>query len=253
MMSRIYILGTASAVPREGHENTHFLIEQGEHKILVDCSSNPILHLSRAGIELDGITDIVMTHFHPDHVSGLPLLLMDMWLLKRKKPLNIYGLAHATERLQAVMELFDWKHWPGFFPVFFHSIPEQVMTLAINAPDFKLYTSPVKHFIPTIGLRMEFPLLEKTVAYSCDTEPCSQVVELAKEVDLLIHEAAGHGTGHTSPEEAAAIARQANARELWLIHYDITQIDLDQAIQRATDIFPGKVTLATDFKSLEFA
>ena len=84
-MSRIYILGTSSAIPREGYENTHFLIEHGERKILVDCGSNPVLHLSRAGVALDEITDIVMTHFHPDHVSGLPLLLMDMWLLKRRK------------------------------------------------------------------------------------------------------------------------------------------------------------------------
>jgi len=251
-MSRIYILGTSSAIPREGYENTHFLIEHGERKILVDCGSNPVLHLSRAGVALDDITDIVMTHFHPDHVSGLPLLLMDMWLLKRRKPLNIYGLGHANERLQIVMDLFDWKHWPGFFPLFFHSLPEQEMTLAIQSPDFKLFTSPVKHFIPTIGLRMEFPLVEKTVAYSCDTEPCAQVVELARGVDVLIHEAAGYGTGHSSPEQAAVIARQAKARELWLIHYDITKIDPDQVIRQTTEIFSGKVTLATDFMSLEF-
>ena len=126
------------------------------------------------------------------------------------------------------------------------------MTLAIHSPDFKLFTSPVKHFIPTIGMRMEFPLVEKSVAYSCDTEPCAQVVELAKGVDVLIHEAAGHGTGHSSPEQAAAIARQAKARELWLIHYDITKIDPDQVIRQTTEIFPGKVILATDFMSIEF-
>jgi len=250
-MAKIYVLGTANAIPKEGHENTHFLIQLGERNIMVDCSGNPIVHLAKAGVDLDQITDIVVTHFHPDHVTGLPLMLMGMWLQKRTRPLNIYGLEHTTERVKTMMELFDWKHWPGFFPVFFHSLPEQDMTLAINSPDFRLFTSPVKHFIPTIGLRMEFLLIEKSAAYSCDTEPCPQVVELARGVDVLIHEAAGLGTGHSSAEQAAAIARQAQARRLYLIHYDSTKIDPDQVLQEVKNIYSGKVALATDFMKIE--
>lgn len=250
-MGRIYILGTANSIPREGHENTHFLIEQGQRSILVDCAANPILHLLRASVSLDQITDLVLTHFHPDHVSGIPLLLMDMWLLKRKKPINIYGLSDTLERMKTVMELFDWKHWPGFFPVFFHALPEQEMTLAVDTPDLKLYTSPVKHLIPTIGLRIEFPLMEKSVAYSCDTEPCQAVVDLAKGADVLIHEATGIGIGHSSASQAAAIARQAGVRRLFLIHYDITKITPEAMIAEAGEVFPGKVALATDFLSID--
>jgi len=250
-MGTLLILGTANAIPREGHETTHFLIELGERNILVDCSGNPILHLAKAGVELDSITDIVVTHFHPDHVSGIPLLLMDMWLQHRTRPMNVYGLETVIERLKVMMDLFDWKHWPGFFPVFFHSLPEEDMTLAIQTPDFKLYTSPVKHFIPTIGLRMEFPQIEKTAAYSCDTEPCPAVVELGRGADVLIHEAAGHGSGHSSVEQAAAIARQAEARRLFLIHYDITKMDAEEMLSRAKQIFPGKTALATDFLRIE--
>lgn len=250
-MVTIFILGSANAIPREGNETTHFLIELGERNILVDCSGNPVVHLARAGVELDQITDIVITHFHPDHVAGLPLLLMDMWLLRRNIPLQIYGLEHSIERIKTMMDLFDWKHWPGFFPVFFHSLPEQDMTLAISAPEFRLFTSPVKHFIPTIGLRMEFPLIEKSAAYSCDTEPCSQVVELAKGVDVLLHEAAGYGTGHSSAEQAAAVAREAEARSLYLIHYDATKIDTKTVLEKVGVIYPGKARMATDFLKIE--
>lgn len=250
-MGRIYILGTANAIPREGHENTHFLIEQGQHQILVDCASNPILHLARAGVGLDQITDLVLTHFHPDHVSGVPLLLMDMWLLKRTRALHIYGLEDTIERMKAVMELFDWKHWPGFFPVFFHSVPEQELTLVIDSPDFKLFASPVKHLVPTIGLRMEFPLSERSAAYSCDTEPCAAVTDLARRVDVLIHEATGKGIGHSTAGQAAAIARQAEARKLYLIHYDVIKTTPETMLAEAAEIFPGKVMLATDFLSIE--
>lgn len=251
-MYKILILGTASAIPREGHENTHFLIQGGDRTILVDCGANPVLHLGRAGVSLDAITDIVITHFHPDHTSGLPLLLMDMWLLQRRKPLNIYGLEDTLERVKTMMDLYDWKHWPGFYPIFFHGLPEQELTLALNTPELKLLTSPVKHFIPTIGLRVEFPLIEKSAAYSCDTEPCPQVLDLAKNADLLIHEAAGTGAGHSSAEQAAITARQAGAKRLLLIHYDITKIDAEDKLTEVGKIFIGKADLAKDFQLIDF-
>jgi len=52
----------------------------------------------------------VVTHFHPDHVSGIPLFLMDMWLRGRKNPLQIYGLPHAIDRLENLMDAFLWTN-----------------------------------------------------------------------------------------------------------------------------------------------
>ena len=91
-MPKVIILGSSNAVPSLNHENTHLVIVGNERTILVDCVSNPIVRLEQAGIDFNDLTDIVITHFHPDHVSGMPLLLMDMWLMGRTKPLNIYGL-----------------------------------------------------------------------------------------------------------------------------------------------------------------
>ena len=80
-MPKVIILGSSNAVPSIDHENTHLVIVGEERTILVDCVSNPIVRLEQAGIDFNDLTDIVITHFHPDHVSGMPLLLMDMWLL----------------------------------------------------------------------------------------------------------------------------------------------------------------------------
>ena len=66
---------------------------------------------------------MILTHFHPDHVSGLPSLLLDMWLMGRKDPLTIYGLAYTLERMEKLMEAYDWASWPGFFPVEFCTHP----------------------------------------------------------------------------------------------------------------------------------
>ena len=47
-----------------------------------------------------------------------------------------------------------------------------------------------------------------SLAYSCDTEPCTAVVDIARDVDILLHEATGAVTGHSSAAQAGEAARQ---------------------------------------------
>ena len=121
-MPKVIILGSSNAVPSQDHENTHLVIVGEERTILVDCVSNPIVRLEQAGVDFNNLTDIVITHFHPDHVSGVPLLLMDMWLMGRTKPINIYGLHFTMDRLEDLMGFYGWAEWPDFFPVGFSSL-----------------------------------------------------------------------------------------------------------------------------------
>lgn len=249
-MGYVIILGSGYAVPEEGHDNTHLFIQQGLHGVLVDCASNPVVRLRQAGIAFSQITDLILTHFHPDHVSGMPLLLMDLWLMGRRQPLQIYGLPHTIDRAEAMMKLYDWKKWPNFFPVMFHRLPEQEMSLAIHSPDLNIFSSPVKHLIPTIGLRIEFIPQEKVVAYSCDTEPCPQVVALADKADVLIHEATGASVGHSSSQQAAQIARQAGVKELILIHY--AQAKGEEILSPVNAFFSGTAKLSKDLMRFDF-
>ncbi len=55
--------------------------------------------------------------------------------------------------------------------------------------NFRIHSSPVKHLLPTIGLRFDLHKSGKSVAYSSDTEPSPALVRLASGVDVLIHEA----------------------------------------------------------------
>ena len=249
-MGRVVILGSGYAIGEDGHENTHLLIEQGEHCLLVDSSTSPIGRLKKAGVAYNRVTDLVLTHFHPDHVGGVPAFLMDSWLLGRKQPLQIYGLPYTIDRMENMMGLFDWKKWPNFYPVIFHRLPDQEMSLVIGSQTLRLYTSPVKHLLPTIGLRAEFLPEEKTMAYSCDTEPCPQVVNLAHQVDVLIHEATGGSVGHSSAAQAGHIARQAEARSLYLIHYNAEHHA--EKLAEARQVYSGNVNLATDGLVLDF-
>ncbi len=249
-MGQVIILGSGYAIPEEGHDNTHLFVRQDGQGILVDCASNPLIQLHRAGIKPAQVTDLVLTHFHPDHVAGFPLLLMDLWLLGRRQPLNIYGLPYTIDRADALMKLHEWKKWPNFFPVMFHRLPETEMSLFISSAILKVYSSPVKHLIPTVGMRVEFVREEKVVTYSCDTEPCSQVVDLAAKASLLIHEATGASVGHSSPAQAAEIARKAEAEKLMLIHY--SKEKAAASLEAAKDVFHGPIEMAEDLMRLEF-
>jgi ribonuclease Z len=97
-MARIVILGSAAAVSDAEHDYTHFLLIGETSLVLVDCGSNPLGKIHNLGIDDDAVQDIILTHFHPDHVSGVPNMLMHMWLLGRTKPLRFYALHHCANR-----------------------------------------------------------------------------------------------------------------------------------------------------------
>jgi len=220
--------------------------------LLIDSVSNPIQRLEQAGLDFNNLTDVIVTHFHPDHVSGLPLLLMDMWLMGRQRPLNIYGLHYTLDRVEAMMGLYNWSEWPDFFPVVFYRIPTREMTPVLDCTDFSIQASPVHHMIPNIGLRIDFKPTHQSVAYSCDTEPCEEVVHLSEGADVLIHEATGEGVGHSSARQAAEIARRAEVGRLLLIHYPTGKYTSGDPLTEAQAAFQGDVALAKDFMTLDF-
>ncbi len=250
-MGRVTILGSASAVPDAEHENTHFLVEAGSHMVLVDCPGSPMVRLQLAGVDPNKITDIILTHFHPDHVSGFAPLLMSLWLIGRKQPLNVYGLEATIDRAEKMMALYNWQQWPGFYPVNFVPLAAEERAVVIENPELNIYSSPVEHLIPTIGLRFEFKKDNCALAYSCDTEPSQVVRRLAQDADVLIHEATGNGVGHTTPEKAGEIATQAGVRSLYLIHYPPQLIDPESLLAKARQTFQGPVFVAIDFLSIE--
>lgn len=247
-MTKLIILGSSDAIPSLDHENTHLALVSATGFTMIDCPGNPVIRLSQAGLDPLNLDHLVITHFHPDHVSGAPSLIMQSWLMGRKRPLEIYGLAYTLTRLKRNLALYGWDSWPDLFPVHFHTILEKEFLPFLETSDFRLIASPVKHIVPAVGLRMEFFGNHHIVAFSSDTEPCQSVVQLAKDANLLIHEAAGASHGHSSARQAALIATQAKAKKLALIHYATWNKPVsDSLLEEAEEVFPGEVFLAKDF------
>jgi len=251
-MPELIVLGSSSALPNEEHENTHLCLTGEKGHILIDCVGSTLLRLQQAKVDPLKLTDIIISHFHPDHVSGLPSIISNVWLLGGRAPIRVHGLAYTMNRAEKMMNLYDFENWPNFIPVSYHPYSDERMALVLENEDFRIRTSLVKHLLPTSGYRFESLKTGGIIAYSCDTEPCPAVVELAKGADVLIHEATGPFQGHSSAAQAGDIAQAAGVRSLYLIHYPPQVFGSKEILDEARKHFNGQVSFAEDLMDLEF-
>jgi ribonuclease Z len=98
----------------------------------------------------------------------------------------------------------------------------------------------------------------KSVAYCLDTRPCAASIELARGVDLLIHEATyteefaaeAREYGHSTAAQAARTARDAGARKLLITHFSTRYPDPAALLEEARAIFPETI-LAEDLMEIQ--
>ena len=201
-VARVITLGTAAVVSDAAHANTYLALEGEQGFFLIDCADRPLVRIQRVGLAFEQLRGLIITHFHPDHVSGVPILLNNIWLLGRTDPLPIYGLQDVVERFETMMDLFRRDEWPGLYPMPCYAVAEKVGAPVLENDQFRITGAPVKHLVPTMGVRIENKRSGKVLAYSSDTEPCDATVELAQGADILIHEAATNTLGHSSAAQA---------------------------------------------------
>ncbi len=150
------------------------------------------------------------------------------------------------------MTAFHWEEWTGFYPVAFHHLPEREGILVRENDEFLITASPVRHYVPTMGLRVVAKETGFILAYSSDTVPCDEVVRLAKGADLLLHEATGdEPLGHSSAAQAGAIAQEAGVKALGLIHFHVWEATVDHLIPEAKGTFDGPIFLCKDFMDVK--
>ncbi len=224
----VHFLGTGSAHTSPDRTTTMLAFEAADTFFLVDCGGDAVHRLLMAGLVPADVEAVVLTHEHPDHISGFPLLIEKLWLAGRRTPIPVYGLPRTLDVARGVFSLFDTNGWEHVPTVEYHVIEATEDTAVFERGPFRVTSSPVFHPVPTVGLRVEAEGV--TVAYSCDTAPHPVVARLARDAALLIHEATEHLPGvHSSAEEAAACAAEAGVGRLVLVHLPPVLPDLAEA------------------------
>src|SRR5512144_3227822 len=104
---RITLLGSGMPAPDPLRFGPATLIEAGSQKILVDAGRGATMRLFQLGIPLGSIDLLLLTHFHSDHVVGLPDIWLTGWLAgkfgRRASPMRVLGprgTLHLTHHLE---------------------------------------------------------------------------------------------------------------------------------------------------------
>ncbi|AKB25116.1 Metal dependent hydrolase [Methanosarcina sp. MTP4] len=248
----ITFLGTGVAIPQKGRVQSGVLVEFEEKPLLIDCGSGVLNRILEAGVRHTEIDTVLLSHLHLDHVADLLCLVKANWLMG-KTDMRVYGPEGTEDWLFDLLGLYEY-------------ILEEVDVKVIECSpgkefvpegfDCEISCAAAVHSVPTLAYRLMSG--EGEIVYSGDTEPCRDVLDLAVEADLLIHEcsfpAGMKVTNHTTPSTLSDMLDEYRDEigSLCLTHfYPEMRGHEREAIYRLKGNFDGEIILAEDLMNLE--
>src|SRR5215211_4644139 len=240
----VLFLGTAGSSPSARRGLPATLVRRGGDRLLIDCGEGTQRQLMRS-VGLIELEEIFITHFHADHVLGLPGMLKTFALRQRERPLTLHGpvglrrlflaLAPVIGRLTFELELVELEpneelRRDGYRLAAFataHGVrglgyalvedarpgefdPTRASELGLTpGPDY----GRLQRGETVDGVRPDQVMGEarrgRTVVLTGDTAPCEMTRLVAYEADLLVHEA----TFLDDEADRAAETRHSTARQ----------------------------------------
>ena len=249
------ILGSGCGIPSlEKGAPSHLIVIDNE-PLLFDSGSGTLLRLLKVGVDYKQLNHVFYTHRHSDHTSDLIPLIQALRTTpnyKREMKLNIYGPDGFSDFITLLAEGFgSWLLKPNF-PLEIHDLSND----ALKFKNWTIKTSPVQHSQAAVAYRIESNN-EHSICYSGDTDYCPEIIDLAKNADVLILECSFPDDrkvmGHLTPSYAAEIAAKAGCRHLILTHFYPPIDEIEAEIKsKCHKIFNGKISIAHDYMKLKF-
>ena len=278
----VTILGSGSPVPSNVRFSQSTLVEAGNDKLLFDLGRGVTIRLGQLGIPFRDITASFITHFHSDHLVGLPDLWLTGWLptgfASRTQPMTIYGpkgIAAMTKNLTAAfsedirIRLADEKLPPSGVAFDAHEIEAGVVYERNGVKVSAFATHHGDLIEPNFGYVIEYD--GKKVVISSDTTYDERVAQQAKGADLLLHEVADIDpellktyprfkeimAHHTSPEEAGRIFAMARPKVAAFTHIIVLKanqpldVPATEVLARTRATYDGPLVLGEDLMRFE--
>ncbi|KKK90177.1 hypothetical protein LCGC14_2725720, partial [marine sediment metagenome] len=140
-MIKLTFLGTSASIPSAERNHTAILLTYYGENILVDCGEGTQRQFRKARLNPCKITRILITHWHADHILGIPGLLKTLALSGYNKTLFIYGPKGTKILMKTLLKLFAFK---GEYNIKVEEVNEKFF----ETKDFYLKTKKMTHRVP---------------------------------------------------------------------------------------------------------
>lgn len=297
-MLDVCLLGTGGMMPLPYRKLTSLMTRFNGSNLLIDCGEGTQVAIKEKGWSFHPIDVICFTHYHADHISGLPGLLLTLGNADRTEPILMIG-PKGLEKVVNALRIIA-PELP--FEILFHELTEREEV--VEACGYRIRAFRVNHNVVCYGYTLEidrkgkFDVQRATeqqipqkfwsrlqngetieeegrtltpdmvlgparkgikVTYCTDTRPLPLIAECAKGSDLFIcegmyaekeKEAKAKQYKHMTFCEAARLAKQAEAGELWLTHFSPSLVKAEQYMGEVRKIFP-QASLGKDGRTVE--
>ena len=190
--TKVVFLGVGDAFSSGGNKSAGVLVEypSKEKKVLLDCGPHTLQALKSSKIVTSSIDWIIISHFHGDHINGIPYLLLELsFQTKRINPLKIIGPPGIEEQVKILFSALykneAAKNLP--FECSFHEIsPEN----PFEEENIQIQAFSMNHTQEALGYRISADLESETsiIAYTGDTGWTENLIPLIKNSQLAILE-----------------------------------------------------------------
>lgn len=244
--TRLVLLGTAGGPRvRIGRSSPAQAIVSGGRIYVIDCGYGVARQMVLAGLPLNLLRDVFITHHHSDHDIDLGPLLQLAWLSGHVGRVDCWGPPPMRQMIADYFryEAYDIRirqideHRPPFRPLV---RPHELKDGGFVMQDRQVRVTAAKVVHPPVALALayRFDAPDRSIVISGDTRPTQSLIRLAKDADILVHEAMmpdrvgqlvsslPHGaelarsvlSHHTSAEQAGKVAAAAGVKMLILSH-----------------------------------
>jgi ribonuclease Z len=274
---RVTLLGTGTPVPSPTRFGNSTLVEAGDIKLVFDFGRGVTIRLAQLRIPFGTITAHFLTHFHSDHVGGLPDLWLTGWLRppygQRNKPFVIYGPPGTAALTRGLREAFkidietrldDEKNPPDGIAFDAHDVEPGVIYDNAGVKVIAFANDHSDKVKPSYGYRIEYR--GHVVALSGDTKYSDNVVKAATDADLFIHAVtvipeklmAANPSFRAiyehlaSPEQAARALRDAHPKMGVYSHVGLNgDATLDDLVNATRAVYQGPLTVGEDLMTFD--
>ncbi|MHA1298333.1 MAG: MBL fold metallo-hydrolase [Candidatus Helarchaeota archaeon] len=257
-MIEITLLGTGVLIPNKKRNASGILItlknkfESEIEYLLFDCGNGILRQLEIAGIPFQEINHIFFTHFHADHFNDFGPLVMGNRMKNRTDELHIFGPEGLDDIVHALLQ----KVYPYLEDTLvFIDVNEIDEGLVKETKYWKVFCTKVEHNL-ALGYKLETE--SKKIVYSGDTAYSENLLKMAKDADILIHECSNpdkegrYKKLHITPSLLGEFADEAGVKQLVLTHmYPICSGREKEMVKSIKKRFKGKVKVGRDFLKLK--